>query len=76
MAGNLERRIEAMEKRISAADCICERAENQVRLVVIDPSWPPERVRTAEDAAARVNCPVHPGRRVPIVRLSPTDAML
>ena len=75
MAKALEQRIEALERRIRAADCICDRAENQVRLVVIDPSWPPERVRAEEEAAAQGNCPVHRGRRAPVVQLSPSDAL-
>lgn len=75
MAKALDQRIEALEKRISAADCICDRAENQVRLVVIDPKWLPARVRAAE-AAARPPCPAHPHRHVPIVRFSPTEALL
>lgn len=76
MAKALEQRIEALEKRIKSGDCICDRAENQIGILVIDRSWPPERVRTEEEAAARVNCPVHPGRRVPVLRLSPSDALL
>lgn len=76
MTKALEHRIEALERRSKSADCTCDRAENQVRLVVIDPRWHPERVRAEEDAVAQGNCPVHPGRRAPVVQLSPTDALV
>lgn len=75
MAGNLERRIEALEQCSKAADCICDGAESQIRLVVIDPNWPPERVRKEEEAA-QPPCPAHSHRHVPIVRFSPTEAPL
>ena len=76
MTKALEQRIEALEKRVNSGDCICDRSENQIGLVVIDPSRPPERVHAEEEAAARVNCSVHPGRRVPVLRLTPSDALL
>ena len=75
MAKAIEQRIEALEKRIKSGDCTCDRAENQVRLVVIDSNWPQERDRAEEEASAQGNCPVHPGRRAPVVQLSPSDAL-
>ena len=73
---DLRRRIDRLEELIGGAECTCDRAESQVPLVVIDPSWSPAQIRAAEDDIARVSCSVHPGRRVPAVRLSPTDARL
>jgi hypothetical protein len=74
--GDIDRRIERIERLLGNADCMCGDPTRRTAVIIVEDDWDSERVRLAETAIG-FDCPTH-GFQLPksVARISPVDASL